>query len=213
MPNSTAVDKLYEEVTAVIKMLEQSPEVSLQITAGDHFRKALLLAAASYFENRVCALVLGFVSERTGGSALVENFVKNKAIARQYHTWFKWEENNANQFFGLFGSEFRVEMINRVKASDDLRTSVRAFLELGNERNKLVHQDYATFPLNKTLDEIYALYRGALIFVEQLPSSLRDSDRLHPEGSTAQTRTTALTAPGNTARSEAPEGAAEGPNT
>lgn len=176
MPDPTAVDRLYEEASAVIRALQQSPEVSLQVTAGDHFRKALLLAAASYFEHRVCGCVLDFVRDRSGGSQLVESFVRNKAIARQYHTWFKWDDSNANQFFGLFGSEFRSSMVTRVKDSDDLRTSVCAFLEVGNERNKLVHQDYATFPMEKTLDEIYKLYRTALGFVESLPTALRDCE-------------------------------------
>lgn len=177
MSDATAVDRLYEEATALIKALQGIPDVSLQVIAGDHFRKALLLAAASYFEYRVCGCVMDFVRERSGGSALVENFVRNKAIARQYHTWFKWNDNNANQFYGLFGTEFRSEMSNRVRGSDNLRAAVEDFLELGNERNQLVHQDYATFPLNKTLDEIYALYRSALTFIEHLPGALRDCDR------------------------------------
>jgi RiboL-PSP-HEPN len=177
MQDNTAVDRLYEEAAAVILALQQTPEISLQVAAADHLRKALLLAAASYFEHRVCGCVLEFIRECAGGSALVENFVRNKAIARQYHTWFKWDENNANQFFSLFGSEFRATMSNRVKGSDDLQSSVRAFLEVGNERNRLVHQDYATFPMDKTLDEIYALYRSALAFIEHLPKALRECDK------------------------------------
>jgi hypothetical protein len=177
MADGTAIDRLYQDATAVIKTLEQGAEVSLLVAVGDHFRKVLLLAAASYFEHRVCGDVREFVRERSGDSALLTNFVQNKAIARQYHTWFNWNDTNANQFFGLFGNEFRSEMIARVKASDNLRVGIRAFLELGNERNKLVHQDYATFPLEKTLEEIYALYRNALTFAEQLPASLRDCDR------------------------------------
>jgi RiboL-PSP-HEPN len=177
MPNGTQIDGLYEDAKAIITTLESGPEISLQVSAGDHFRKVLLLASASYFEHQVCDCVLQFVRERSGGSTLVENFVRNKAIGRQYHTWFNWTDNNANQFFGLFGSEFRTEMIKRVKDSEGLRASVQAFLELGNERNKLIHQDYATFPLEKTLEEIFALYRRALVFVEQLPGSLRDCDK------------------------------------
>jgi hypothetical protein len=121
---------------------------------------------------------LEFVRDRSSGSMFVQNFVRNKAIARQYHNWFGWEENNANKFFALFGSEFRSQMNLLVKSSDDLDAAVRAFLEIGSERNKLVHQDYATFSLEKTLDEIYALYLRALPFIEQLPNSLRDCDKL-----------------------------------
>ncbi len=86
------------------------------------------------------------------------------------------DANNANQFFGLFGSEFRSTMTERMKKSDDMQSSVEAFLELGNERNRLVHQNYATFPMEKTLDEIYALYQSAVMFVDDLPAALRDCD-------------------------------------
>ena len=177
MPGATAIDGLYEDAKAIAKSLEQGAEISLQVTVGDNFRKVLLLAAASYFEHQVCNSVLDFVRERSNDSKLVSNFVRNKAISRQYHTWFKWDENNANQFFGLFGADFRSEMVSKVQASEELRNSVKAFLELGNERNKLIHQDYATFALEKTLEEIYALYRSALTFVEQLPGSLRGGDK------------------------------------
>ena len=175
MPGATAIDGLYEDAKAIAKTL--GAEVSLQVVVGDNFRKVLLLSAASYFEHQVCNTVLDFVRERSSGSELVVNFVRNKAIARQYHTWFNWNDSNANQFFGLFGSDFRTAMIAKVKASEDFNKGVVAFLELGNERNKLIHQDYATFPLEKTLDEIYALYRAALAFVEQLPTALSDWDK------------------------------------
>ncbi len=67
-------------------------------------------------------------------------------------------------------------MTERMKKSDDMQSSVEAFLELGNERNRLVHQNYATFPMEKTLDEIYALYQSAVMFVDDLPAALRDCD-------------------------------------
>jgi hypothetical protein len=176
MPETTPVDRLYSEASGVVMALQQTSEVSLQLVAADHFRKSLLLAAASYFEHCICDCVLKFIRERTGGSALVENFVRNKAIARQYHTWFQWDGNNANQFFGLFGSDFKSVMGDRIKQAEEMQSSVRAFLEIGNERNRLVHQDYATFQMEKTLDEIYALYQSASKFVEALPTALRDCD-------------------------------------
>lgn len=149
-------------------------EPSLSVAASDNFRKSLVLASASYFEHRVSTCVETFVHERASGATLVVAFVRNKAISRQYHTWFKWDENNANQFFGLFGSDFKQMMQERVKASDELRTSIRSFLEIGNERNKMIHQDFASFPLEKTLEEIYSLYNQALYFVDSLPTHMRE---------------------------------------
>ncbi len=151
---------------------------SLEIAASDNFRKALLLASASYFEHRISTCVLDFVHECANENELVVGFVKNKVISRQYHTWFKWDDSNANQFFGLFGSSFKQAMTGRVRASDELNASIRAFLELGNERNKLVHQDFASFHLEKTLGEIYSLYRQSLLFVDGLPLYLRAKKEL-----------------------------------
>jgi hypothetical protein len=88
MAELTAIDRLYNEATSTIALLQRHSELSLEVSASDHFRKALLLAAASYFENRVSNAVLDFVRERANGSPLIENFVRNKAVARQYHSWF-----------------------------------------------------------------------------------------------------------------------------
>jgi hypothetical protein len=124
------------------------------------------------------------VRESTAGSVLIEEFVRNMAVARQYHAWFEWGGHNANKFFGLFGSEFRAMMAQRVKDSEALGVAVKAFLEVGNERNRLVHQDYATFSLEKTLEEIFALYQDACIFVETLPVVLRECDAMNKGNST-----------------------------
>lgn len=167
------VDRLFIESSLVIQALGQN-EPSLVVAAADNFRKGLLLAAASYFEYQISNSVAEFVHERTNGTALVVSFVKNKAIARQYHTWFNWTDSNANQFFGLFGSEFKQMMADRVKASEELKLSVRAFMELGSERNKLIHQDFASYAMDKTLDEVYALYKQALQFVEGIGAYLRE---------------------------------------
>jgi hypothetical protein len=176
MADETAVDRLYKEAFSVIKALEEKAELSLQVAAADNLRKSLLLAAASHFEHRVSTVVLEFVRERAKGSVLVEQFVRNRAIARQYHTWFNWNEGNANQFFGLFGAGFRTLMCERVKERDQLRDSIRAFLELGNERNRLVHEDYASFQMEKTIDEVFILYKTGRLFVEELPVVLRECD-------------------------------------
>lgn len=175
MAGSTPIDRLYEESSAVVDLLGRD-QPSLVVAAGDNFRKMLVLAAASYFEHRISTCISEFIHERASGNSLVIGFVKNKAIARQYHTWFKWDETHANHFFGLFGSQFKQMMGERVRDSDELRSSIRAFLEIGNERNKLVHQDFATFSLEKTLDEIYELYRQSLLFVDGLGKHLRDCD-------------------------------------
>jgi len=62
----------------------------------------------------------------------------------------------------------------RVESDRDLEMAIKAFLELGNERNRLTHQDFGSFLLEKTADEIYILYQQAMKFVDMLPSVLRE---------------------------------------
>ena len=68
-------------------------------------------------------------------------------------------------------------MNQKVNSSAPMQQSIRAFLELGNERNKLVHQNYVVFPMDKTLDEIYQLYNDALPFVDGLLNDLLESEK------------------------------------
>ena len=175
MKTDNAIDQLYSEAKDVIDILIASPEISLEVSASNHFRKALLLAAASYFEYRVSQHVMDYISEFSEGTPMIVNFVKNKAVSRQYHTWFAWKEINANQFFSLFGEPFKIHMTQNLKNSDELKDSIQAFMEIGRLRNSLIHQDYATYSMDKTLDEIYTLYKSASLFVDNLPYYFRQN--------------------------------------
>jgi HEPN superfamily RiboL-PSP-like protein len=159
---ATVVDKLYGEFQSIAKIMERSDEVSFRSTLDDNFRKALLLCAASHFEYRITSDVLEFCKEMVGADTLIPSLVKNKAVSRQYHTWFSWDKSNANAFFSMSGDEFRAHMSSLVSRDEALDRSIVSFLELGRERNRLVHQDYGSFFLEKTADEIFALYVSAL---------------------------------------------------
>ena len=117
--------------------------------------------------------MIGYVEELAQGSPKIIALVQAKAINRQYHTWFKWDESNANAFFSLFGKDFKAAMTAHVKGDSELQASIQSFLEIGNNRNLMVHLDFATFALEKTLDEIYASYKKALLFVDGFAELLR----------------------------------------
>jgi len=174
MADDSPVDRVFREAGAIIEAVKAHADLSIEIAAADNLRKALLLAAASHFERVICTGVLEFVRKESNGNVRIEEFVRNKAIGRQYHTWFSWEGKNANQFFSLFGSEFSTKMKAYVSNNEVFDESIKAFLEIGNERNRLAHQDFATFSLEKTMEEIYALYQKALLFVRQFPLMLRN---------------------------------------
>jgi hypothetical protein len=172
--STTVVDRLHAEYSDLLRLLEESGEISLRSTADDNFRKSLLLCAASYFEHQITEDVLNYVREVSNSNSLITFFVHNKAIVRKYHEWFDWNERNANQFFGLFGNDFRIYMKDLVKQKEELQESIIAFLELGRERNRLVHQNYGNFTIEKTSEEIKNLFHRAILFVGTIPIALRD---------------------------------------
>jgi hypothetical protein len=168
----TIIDALYEDNRALLEYLAQQGEVSFQNNVAANFRKTLLLSVASYFESTVKDILLEFFGEES--AELTIAFVRNKAIERQYHTFFNWESKNANGFFGLFGSGFRDFMTSEVAKNEQLSQSIKAFLKLGNSRNELVHENFAIFPLETTPEQIYELYQQAITFIEALPTKLRE---------------------------------------
>lgn len=170
----TPVDRLYDDFIALMELLVAEP--SLRSVADDNFRKALLLASASYFEFRLSRAVEDFAFQASGSSLLISSIVKRKAIDRMYHTWFDWEKANANRFYSMFGEQFADYMAQLHKSEEWLTRSVQAFMELGRSRNLLVHGNFGTFSLEKTTGEIYTLYVQALRFVESVPRFLSDCD-------------------------------------
>jgi len=169
----TVVDRLHTDFSGLLAVLGTADKVSLRNVADENFRKALLMAAASYFERCMTDAVLDFVAEVTTEGHVLTWLIRNKAVSRQYHTWFNWEQKNVNSFFGLFGKAFQDRMKALVNSDSDLDSSIQAFLEIGRERNRLVNEDYGSFPLEKTSEEIYGLYRDATKFVEWFPIALR----------------------------------------
>ncbi len=76
-------------------------------------------------------------------------------------------------------------MQKRVKADAETAESIKAFLEIGNERNRLVHQNFGTFALEKNANEIYNLYVTARPFVEGLSGEMQAFLKEEPQDKTA----------------------------
>jgi hypothetical protein len=168
MQGEEIIERIFKENQALHDLLITQKEVSLASMVGDQFRKTLLLAIASQFEHRVTSTVRSYSIAASSGDDALTSFVKAKGITRQYHTYFKWDTSNGNAFFGLFGNSFKTFMTKRLDERKELQEGLVAFLTLGDLRNQLVHSDYATFTLDKTPNEIFDLYRKAVVFVRDL---------------------------------------------
>lgn len=177
----TPVDILHEEYQSIVGFLNENSQPSLSSDVNKYFKKVIILSSASYFEHKIQEIVIQYVANKTNSDIKVLNFLKKKAIIMQYHTYFSWGEKdnpekpgkNANVFFAMFGDDFKQEMELKIKASPELDLSMKSFLEIGHLRNILVHSNFAAYNLdNKTTDEIIALYRNGLPFLQFIHDSL-----------------------------------------
>ena len=168
------VDRLFDEHQRLMELLDASNELSLRIATDATLRKALLLSAASYFERCITRAIMEHVNTAAKRSACVVSLVESKAVKRQYHTYFDWNKTNANKFFAIFGTEFKGKVQERVQEDSGLAEGVKAFMKIGQKRNKMVHDDFGSYSLDMTAVEIMELYRTALGFVEAVPLLLED---------------------------------------
>ncbi len=167
---------MYKEFTDLLEFLDHSKEISLRSTVDATFKKTLALSAASYFEDEIRTILTRFVDKKSNSNSLLNSFVRNKAIARQYHTFFDWQGNNANTFFSLFGDEFKKSAIEDIKADKDLSTAIKDFLDLGKTRNELAHLNFANIDLDKTAAEVYSQFQQAHKFIAFVDKKLNEFD-------------------------------------
>lgn len=167
------VARLHDEFSSLDMFLRKNGAPQHLTAIEDVFPKTMLLAAASYFEDRLCKDVERFAMEATAEDHALVWLVRRKAIERQYHTWFDWKARNANSFFGLFGDDFKRRAQEAVNNDATLKQSVADFLEIGRDRNSLVHENFGAVALEKTAKEVVALYNSAKVFVDWFPTAVR----------------------------------------
>jgi len=171
--NSTPIDIVYADGKRLSEVLTAQKEVSLEVSTQANQRKILLLSTASWFEFKLCEAMRAFSAVHSNQHPGVQGVIRIKAIERQFHTWFDWKNKSAGSFYKLFG-ECGDTMKAKVAARAELKDGEKAFLELGQIRNELVHQNFAMFPLNMTSDEVYATYQRAALYVEWVGQELID---------------------------------------
>jgi len=167
-----AVVQLFNDYEENYRTLIQNNEISFATDYKNQFAKVILLACTSYFETKVVNAIVE--SLNTKDCSLTYNFLSRKALKRQYHTLFSWEAQNANTFFNFFGDEFKKFMVQRVKEDENLKSSIKDFLLLGSLRNQLVHDNYAMFSLELTVEDLWNKFENAKNFVFNIKKMTND---------------------------------------
>ena len=167
------IQKLIEDYKDLHRFLLANGQVSASVDVNEHYRKILLFSCASYYETRIVEIIKNFVTSKSSDLRISE-FVNNKAIQRQYHTYFDWKQtNNINTFLGMFGVDFKEAVLAEIKASEELAEQIKAFMIIGSERNKMAHGNFLEYKLDKTFDELGDLQENAGHFIEYLESKFQ----------------------------------------
>ncbi len=156
----------YESHKELYDFLLREGQVTYATDHSAQATKALLLSCASQFEVKILAIIKDIMC--VNECLLRNEFIYYQALNRKYHSLFKWEDNNANAFFALFGSDFKDFMKKKVREDLELKNSIQSFLKIGELRNILVHNDFLNYSFSLTEEEVYSHYNNAIKFVDSL---------------------------------------------
>ena len=173
MPQRSIVDQLYRDFSDLEKFVVGNNGGKFQPTMENSFPKTMLLAAASYFESRLSNDVEQLAIDETRDDHVLVWLIRREVISRRYHTWFDWNKRNVNRFLSMFGKDFVEQATNWIRADDKLYTAVRDFMEIGEDRNRLVHENFGSTTFNKTTLDVYQKYKSAVVFVDWFPAAIR----------------------------------------
>lgn len=171
--DSTKIRALYDDYKALSCFCYSQNQISFATCINDVYRKSLLISAASFFEVEICKAMYDAAEKKAKANRAFATFIENKVIKRQYHTFFAWDSPNTNNFWGLFGEDFKKNIRLEIKERK-LEDAESAFLYIGRERNNLVHKDYVNFIIYNTFEEIYDKYKTACNFVEFIVEALKE---------------------------------------
>lgn len=150
------VGRVHGELLGLSEIIAQSGDISAVVNFGEQSAKVLLLVGASNFERRIIACVEKLV-QITISTEAVQHFVIHQAVERKFFSMFDFsgEAKNINSFFAKFGTDFaswaKLDLV-----TENVAPSIQLkFLSFCRLRNYLVHNNYATYAINKTLSEIW----------------------------------------------------------
>lgn len=169
---SERIERQYQDSQELYNYLLGKEEISFATYIDSVYKKVLVLSAASYFESKISELILKYATKASGSDKRIVNLIESKVIERQYHTLFDWKANNTNAFWKLFGESTKDSVRQQIDGDKDMKVAERSFIDLGRRRNLLVHENFAEFDVNITVEEIYNKYREACKFLSLIKTVL-----------------------------------------
>lgn len=162
---SNPVTALKENSDEIKAALRDAGHLSLLVAAEDALRRNLLIAAASFFEHELGGRIDRVFSGQ-GCSPECISLIRNKAITRQFYSYFDFKSINTNRLFASFGVDCKDRASAELKASVELKEAERSFIELCALRNNMVHENFAAFSMDASSDEIYQKFEKGCLFLD-----------------------------------------------
>lgn len=162
---SERIKRQYQDSQELYTYLLDKGEISFATYIDNVYKKVLVLSAASYFESKISELIFKYAITASGSDKRIVTLIESKVIERQYHTLFDWKANNTNTFWKLFGEATKDSVRQKINNDEKLKAAEQSFIDLGRQRNLLVHENFAEFDVNTTVEEIYNKYLQACNFI------------------------------------------------
>lgn len=166
------IEQQYHDSKDLSSYLMDNGEVSFATYIDSVYKKILIISATSYFETIISQCISDYARKTSGTDKRIVTLIENKVIKRQYHTFFDWEAKNTNRFWMLWGEDTKKKVRKSLDSDERLKAGEQAFIELGYQRNLLVHQNFAEYDVNITLIELYTKYKKACEFVSFIATVL-----------------------------------------
>lgn len=172
---SERIERQYQDSQELYEYLVGKGEITFATYINNAYKKVLVLSAASFFESAISKQISEYATKASGSDKRIVTLIESKVIERQYHTLFNWDAKNTNTFWSLFGEATKTKVREQINSDEKLRTSEVDFIELGKQRNLLVHENFAEYDVNITVDEIYKKYKSACDFISFIATVLDPS--------------------------------------
>lgn len=163
---------VWRSFEALQSRLLETADPSIIVDAQAVYSKAMILAAGNWFERKVSEVLVDFARVHSNGDLRVVELVRQRAVARQFHTLFDWEQQVPSRFLALFGDRFKDASIREIKASETLASGARDFMTLVAQRNALAHAQALDEEPPFTAAEVFTKFNSGAEWVRWLERAL-----------------------------------------
>lgn len=162
------VRELIAKLVEVERILSSHGKASETLDVRDSNLVTVFIACGTCYERKLTDGLIALCDSQCPPS--ISHFVRVKALKRQYHTMFNWEDENLGSFKTLFGDKFTA-FIKDYMSDVSTRKNVDAFLWIGSRRNEAAHTFKCDSP-NKTLEDILVSFEDGLQFLDDSMAQL-----------------------------------------